>query len=604
MNKSRYQRLIFKHLTLLISYFIFSIPIHAYDFSDNQPYSQSPPGGLTPNKVPMFVSIGFDDNGISGLAGSGGTGGLNWFLDFSRSKYNPAGSSNPSTYDGTPARVTFFNTSSYQEQWKTDDPVYVKRAWHRAMTDGHEIGNHTVNHGHGSGYSLSKWNSEIGDTQVHLSKPFNANEQPGSAVSSTGMGADISKITGFRTPYLEYNDNTFSALKNIGLTYDTSIEEGEGSSMDGTNYPWPYTLDSGSPGNQSISSHAGLWELGVTPLIIPPDNQTSAYGVNHSIRDKVKSNMSFFDIASGKITAFDWNLWVEAKLDKAETLATLKYTLDLRLKNGNRAPFMLGAHTDYFSSKNENLASQITVRERQETIEEFINYALSKPEVRIVPFKSIVNWMRNPSSIDCGSNCNSSPPEIINPGDQTSLINDVINLQIQASDSNSASLLYSVANLPAGLSIDATTGLISGTLTTESNQSVTVTVDNGGLTNSTSFNWKVTTSVVTPEDPWTSIVALAFSINDLQEHSDTLELALFSGSTWQEQLASKDKISIDLSAAANECWGGKPSLAISKLNLVLSYLDQEMLPGTERTSTRNKIDEFIPQLEQLVGANF
>ena len=107
MNKSRYQRLIFKHLALLISYFIFSIPVNAYDFSDNQPYSQSPPGGLTPNQVPMFVSIGFDDNGISGLAGSGGTGGLTWFLDFLRSKHNPAGSSNSSTYDGTPARVTF-----------------------------------------------------------------------------------------------------------------------------------------------------------------------------------------------------------------------------------------------------------------------------------------------------------------------------------------------------------------------------------------------------------------------------------------------------------------------------------------------------------------
>ncbi len=236
---------------------------------------------------------------------------------------------------------------------------------------------------HGSTFNLTQWDSEIKDTITHLSKPFNPDEQPSNSQQSSGMGADSSKLSGFRTPFLEYNDETFDVLVQQGFTYDTSIEEGWEDTMDGSNYPWPYTLDSGSPGNQYMLDNGfpnkvpltpcpGLWELGVNPVIIPPDNLTAQYGVNHSIRNKVKSNISEFDVGSGKITGFDFNLWDQAKLNKAETLATLKYTLDLRLQNGNRAPFMFGAHSEYYSSKGESFFSQISVRDRQEVIEEFI----------------------------------------------------------------------------------------------------------------------------------------------------------------------------------------------------------------------------------------
>lgn len=530
MKNAYFRFLNFSSFFLITSLF-FSLTSQAYDYTDNQVYSQTPPQDLAPNQVPMFVSIGFDDNGVSGLEGSGGTGGLTWFLDYIRNKQNPAGSGNPLTYDSTSARVTFFNTSSYQEEWQSDDPVHIKRAWHSALIDGHEIGNHTFSHGHGSNFSLAQWEVEIGDVQTHLSKPFDPNEQPGNSSSTTGMGADLAKLTGFRTPFLEYNDAVFKVLKQKGLTYDTSIEEGWHHSMDGTNYPWPYTLDSGSPGNQTmvdngfpnktpISSHTGLWELGVTPLIVPPDTKTADYGVDHSIRDKVKANMAWFDLQGGKITGFDWNIWVQAKLNKAETLATLKYTLDLRLQNGNRAPFMLGAHTGNFSSKKADLADQITVRERQEVLEEFITYALLKPEVRIVPFQSIINWMRNPSPLVCGINC-TTPPQTANP-----------------------------------------------------------------------------------QDSWEEIVALGSAINDLQEHNDTFPLTHFLGNTWQEQLLSKDQISVDLFAAANDCWNGKPDLAILKLNLVLSYLDQKIPAGSERKAIKQEIVSYLPQLEVLVGASF
>ena len=99
-------------------------------------------------------------------------------------------------------------------------------------------------------------------------------------------------------------------------------------------------------------------------------------------------------------------------------------------------------------------------------------------------------------------------------------------------------------------------------------------------------------------------MALGLAINDLQEYNDSLNLTLFTGSTWQEQLASLDKISADLFGAAMDCWNGKPDLAITKLNRVLGYINQEMLPSADRSSLIKEVKNYIPRLKALVGANF
>ena len=56
------------------------------------------------------------------------------------------------------------------------------------------------------------------------------------------------------------------------------------------------------------------------------------------------------------------------------------------------------------------------------------------------------------------------PPVAQNPGDQTSAEGETVTLPIEASDPNSDPLTFSAANLPAGLSIDESTGEISGTI--------------------------------------------------------------------------------------------------------------------------------------------
>ncbi|MFF3512237.1 putative Ig domain-containing protein [Streptomyces sp. NPDC002573] len=81
---------------------------------------------------------------------------------------------------------------------------------------------------------------------------------------------------------------------------------------------------------------------------------------------------------------------------------------------------------------------------------------------------------------------------VTNPGSQSTTTGGSASLQIQATDSAGASLTYSASGLPTGLSINSSTGLISGTASTAGTYQVTVTAqDSTGASGSTSFTWTV-----------------------------------------------------------------------------------------------------------------
>jgi len=82
---------------------------------------------------------------------------------------------------------------------------------------------------------------------------------------------------------------------------------------------------------------------------------------------------------------------------------------------------------------------------------------------------------------------------VTNPGNQTGTVGTAVSLQIHATDSASGqTLTYSATGLPAGLSINASSGLISGTPTTAGTSSVTVTAkDTTNASGSASFTWTI-----------------------------------------------------------------------------------------------------------------
>jgi len=90
------------------------------------------------------------------------------------------------------------------------------------------------------------------------------------------------------------------------------------------------------------------------------------------------------------------------------------------------------------------------------------------------------------------------PPLAANPGPRTSAERDPIQLQITAADPENDPVTYSAAGLPDGLVINATTGLISGTLTcdaydlTGGHTIVTVTItDTAGASSNQTFGWTI-----------------------------------------------------------------------------------------------------------------
>ncbi|WHT17465.1 S8 family serine peptidase [Crossiella sp. CA-258035] len=103
-----------------------------------------------------------------------------------------------------------------------------------------------------------------------------------------------------------------------------------------------------------------------------------------------------------------------------------------------------------------------------------------------------------------------SPVSVTSPGDQTGKVGQAASVQVKATDAGGKSLTYAASGLPAGLTINATSGLISGTPTTAGTSSVTVTVTNAdGKTGTAKFSWTITTdggggtvTVTKPGDQW------------------------------------------------------------------------------------------------------
>ena len=85
---------------------------------------------------------------------------------------------------------------------------------------------------------------------------------------------------------------------------------------------------------------------------------------------------------------------------------------------------------------------------------------------------------------------------VTSPGNQSGTVGTAASVQVRATDSASGqALTYSASGLPAGLSINSATGLISGTPTAAGTYNVTVAARDGtGASGSAAFTWTISSS--------------------------------------------------------------------------------------------------------------
>ncbi|HKS36226.1 MAG TPA: LamG-like jellyroll fold domain-containing protein, partial [Verrucomicrobiae bacterium] len=104
----------------------------------------------------------------------------------------------------------------------------------------------------------------------------------------------------------------------------------------------------------------------------------------------------------------------------------------------------------------------------------------------------IYNRALSATEIQSDMNPNTAAPVLTAPGNQISVVGNAVSRQMQATDPNGDLLTWSASGLPPGLSIDPSTGLISGIPTTVGVYSSTVTVTDGNTAPvSRGFTWTI-----------------------------------------------------------------------------------------------------------------
>ncbi|MCG2837441.1 polysaccharide deacetylase family protein [Photobacterium sp. WH77] len=378
--------------------FLFPLPFliaSSFAWSNITSYPPQQASPIEAKNTPMFISLGFDDNIEAD--------GLRWISKALSSHTNPQGLD---SFAGSPLMSSFFLHCQPARQ----QPEIID-LWRKLNTDGHDIASHTETHPDDkinynpfeSWMTAEQWQQEVALCNEFLTQP----------VEQGGVGAPA--VAGFRAPFLTFNDNTLDALTTNAIQYDVSFPAGITTEENGTNNYWPHTLDQGSP-SQSVAQQGGwkpavknmpgLWEVPLQALIVPTDEEAAEYGLTYSLNDKIASRVPYYDPSARKADNFDWNLyttpaWGGYGLNAADVLTLYKYNLDLHL-SGNRAPLVLGLHSAFYGKINgeEHFGMpETSVADRQAVLKQFIEYALSKQQVRFVSHRQLVEWMQNPSPV-------------------------------------------------------------------------------------------------------------------------------------------------------------------------------------------------------------
>ena len=163
---------------------------------------------------------------------------------------------------------------------------------------------------------------------------------------------------------------------------------------------------------------------------------------------------------------------------------------------------------------------------------------------------------------------------VTNPGSQTNTIGASPSLQMQVSDSATGqTFIWSATGLPAGLSINSSSGLISGTRTTTGSSSVTVTAQGAtGASGDASF-----TRGIAPDTTRTTVKLSSATTRYGHEQVERLSVTVTAGGvatatgTVTVKAGSKTVCTIALSNGLGSCKLTASQLKVGTYSVVANY---------------------------------
>ncbi|KAM3588632.1 hypothetical protein VKS41_001072 [Umbelopsis sp. WA50703] len=202
--------------------------------------------------------------------------------------------------------------------------------------------------------------NEVADhTFSHVSQPSAQEIESCRRALNAYSGIPYGKITGFRSPFLNYSSETLQYIKEQGFTYDSSA-----SSAGGRDY-WPYTLDYGLANDcwkgvcEASARFPGLFEI---PMYTVTDDTNTEHLMD------VYLNGSPSDAKNWILKAFNSHY------------------------NGKRQPFGIYVHPTHLTS----YPSPQDPTEKLNSIVEAIQEMAAKKDVWVVTNQQLIEWMKKP----------------------------------------------------------------------------------------------------------------------------------------------------------------------------------------------------------------
>ncbi|MCD8482917.1 MAG: polysaccharide deacetylase family protein [Verrucomicrobia bacterium] len=260
--------------------------------------------------------------------------------------------------DGSPVGFTFFVSTDWTDFYLV----------HRLHAAGHEIATHTITHTTGRGTDFLTWVREIEGCREVLHRYADV---------------PLSEIRGFRAPYLAYNGATYEALHALGFDYSTSVSEPLGMfSVSPAEMIWPYTL------------HDGLQQM-----------QWTGTGPTVSLPNLMEIPMWLLYEADGTRHPREMD-----PTGTKESLVALFKENFMQRYNGNRVPLGLWLHAvPWLGSPSAPVQANV------DAMNEFLEWALQKPNVWVVGMSTLVDWMRNPLPASEASASGMLSPKVYEP---------------------------------------------------------------------------------------------------------------------------------------------------------------------------------------------